>query len=283
MNTRERVAAVLKSVTSIPTLPLVATQLLKQADNESVSLSEIAQLVERDPAVTTRLLKLVNSPFFGMKREVASVQQALLFVGLGNLRSLVLSSSVLNMFNNGGRVGSFDRSAFWDHCLVVAMCARQIATNTKSMDPDVAFTAGLIHDIGKLIEDRFLHSDFEAIVRQCDKTGCTMAEAERDCLQVTHADIGQFVARYWKLPELLQSAIGFHHAPEDAETNSEAAAIICLADEITRAARIGSGGGADHKPNEAAMDLAKLSQAVADRLRNDIAQAFEKEKSSSES
>jgi putative nucleotidyltransferase with HDIG domain len=276
MNSRERIAGILRQVTALPTLPAVATQLLKQADERAASLKEISTLVERDPAVATRLLKLVNSPFFGARREVTSVQQALLLVGIANLKSLVLSSSVINMFNHSGKVGSFDRSQFWEHCLGVAMCARQIAAATRAMDADEAFTAGLIHDIGKMIIDQFLHEDFGQIIARADTKKCTLYDAEQHVLSVTHAEIGQYLACYWGLPEVLQIAIGFHHSPEDASQHAEAAAVVCLADEFARAAAIGLGGGADPQPSEAARDLAKISTADSEKLKSDLRETLAK-------
>lgn len=274
MNTRERITSILRNVTTLPTLPTVATQLLHQADQRGASLKDISAMVERDPAVATRLLKLVNSPFFGIRREVTSVQQALLLVGMSNLRSLVLSSSVLNLFTSSGKVGSFDRAQFWDHCLGVAVCARQIASTTNVVDPDTAFTAGLIHDIGKMIEDRFMHPEFEKVMQHADRTKCTLVEAEQSILGLTHADLGQYIARHWNLPEALQYAIGYHHQPEKAPGAMELAAVICIADEFARASQIGNGGGCDPNPSEAARELAKFAAGSADKLKADIVEAF---------
>jgi HD-like signal output (HDOD) protein len=156
MKDREKVAEILRNITSLPTLPDVAMKVLEMSERPDVSMRSIGDIVERDPVIATRLLKLVNSPFYGIRREVTSIHQALLILGLSSLRNLVLSSSMTDLFNSAGSVGSFDRRELWRHSIATAIAARSLAAKTRLADSDVAFTAGLIHDVGKIVIYSFL-------------------------------------------------------------------------------------------------------------------------------
>jgi putative nucleotidyltransferase with HDIG domain len=252
MKDRERVAQVLAGVKTLPTLPDVAMRLLDLQKNPNVSGAEMAGIIEQDMALTTRVLKLVNSPFFGLRYEVTSVQQAVVFVGMTNLRTIVIAGAVSNMFDRGGSVGSFKRAEFWKHSLAVAAIAKLFAAHTHIADPQIAFTAGLIHDMGKVVLDRYLHADFERIVHIMDEQRMVMRETELAVVGVDHAEIGHHLSLRWNLPEVLREAIGYHHDVLAAPSQPPMAALIAAADFAARGMNIGDGGG-EHPPLEAAV------------------------------
>jgi putative nucleotidyltransferase with HDIG domain len=277
MNSRERVAEVLRNVKTLPTLPDVAVRLIEMGDNPSVSTTELAELVEEDVALATRLLKLVNSPFFGVRREVESVQQALMILGMSNLRSLVLSGAALELFDRTGSVGTFSRKEFWIHSVAVAGAARTIAAKKRVVDPEVAFTAGLIHDMGKVVVDRYMHREFERIVRGSEEPGVTMREAEQAVLGVSHAEIGHHLASHWNLPDILCEAVRLHHEPGDDPTSSRIAGLIAIADSMVRGLKIGCGGGADHPLEPSLLQLCGLTADDYDRIENDLEEILEEQ------
>ncbi|MBI5058320.1 HDOD domain-containing protein [candidate division KSB1 bacterium] len=275
MNEREKVAWILRDIRTLPTLPHVAVELLRQSERAETSLSEIALLVEKDPSIATRLLKLVNSSYFGLRREVASVHQALMLVGLNNLRSLVLSTSVMDLFDQKGQVGQLDRGDLWKHCIATAITARAIAKDTRMMDPEVAFTAGLIHDIGKVIVDRYLHPEFVEIVALMEQQSCTMRQAEGEILGVTHPEIGLHLTTHWNLPEVLRECVAYHHSPNDAGTYGTEAAVIALANEMSY--ELGHGYGEAERPLESDQirALTRLSEERAAALRGQLLETIE--------
>jgi len=245
MNTREQLAGVMRNIQTLPTLPDVALKLLEMGESPLSSTRDMASVVERDVTLAARVLKLVNAPFFGMQREVTSVRQALLFLGISHLRSLVLSSVVLDLFDREGSVGDFDRREFWKHSLAVGAAARALAVRTRCVDAEIAFTAGLIHDIGKVVEDRYLHGEFVKVVELLKDPTRTMIDAEREVLDADHAQIGHHLTVHWNLPAVLRDAVGLHHNPEAAESSSAMAALIAVADHLVRRLGVGKGGGAD--------------------------------------
>ncbi|MDD5088262.1 MAG: HDOD domain-containing protein, partial [bacterium] len=127
MNQREKVALALRDVKTLPTLPDVAVRLLESSDDPNVSMQTVSGIVEGDISLATRVLKLVNSSYFGIRHEVTGVHQAVMIIGMTNLRHLVLSSAVLDLFDREGVVGDFDRNEFWKHSVAVAVAARTLA------------------------------------------------------------------------------------------------------------------------------------------------------------
>ncbi|MCX6600604.1 MAG: HDOD domain-containing protein [bacterium] len=277
MNSREKIAHALRNIRSLPTLPDVAVRLLEMGESPTASMRDLARWIEKDTALAARVLKLVNSSFFGVAREVSSVRHALMILGMAHLRNLVLSSAVSNLFDREGQVGGFSRREFWKHCVAVAGAARTIAALRGIMDPETAFTAGLIHDIGKLVMDRYLHEDFVKVVARLEDPDLTMTAAEIEVLGVHHGEIGHHLVAYWNLPEVLCMAVGFHHEPEMAPQHSSAAALVGLADALVRQLRIGSGGGADHPLSEHALALCGLSLPQFEDMQRDLEEELEEQ------
>ncbi|MBU0509499.1 HDOD domain-containing protein [bacterium] len=277
MNQRERVALALREVKTLPTLPDVAVRLLETSDDPNVSTREIAAIVGGDMALASRVLKLVNSPFFGMSREVTSVQQALVIIGMANLRSMVLSSALVDLFDKEGAVGDFNRREFWKHSVAVAIAARALAKHTRVVDTEIAFTAGLLHDMGKVVVDRYLHPEFVRIVELLEDEDVPMTEAEMEVLGVNHAELGQHLAGRWNLPEILQEAVGFHHGPREATKHAPLAALVMTADAIARRAGVGQGGGADHPLYLSVLELCGLDLQKYDRIANDLSSVLEEQ------
>lgn len=243
MKSREEIIEVLRGLKNLPTLPDAATRVIELSSDPDVSPKALAEAVERDPIIATRLLKLVNSPYFGIRGTVGSIQQALVFLGVSNLRNLVLSTCAVDLFNQDGCIGSFSRGELWRHSLATAMAARELAKVTRACDPEIAFTAGLIHDVGKIVLDRHFHDDFAVVIEFMDSSGFAMVEAERAVIEADHAEIGLYLAMHWALPEVLQAAIGGHHAPDAESKHAKLAALIGYADHVARTLKQGDGGG----------------------------------------
>jgi putative nucleotidyltransferase with HDIG domain len=275
MKTREQIAEILRDIKSLPTLPDVATQVLEMTENPDVSPRDLTDLVECDPAIATRLLRLVNSPFFGVRGTVTSVQQALVFVGVSNLRNLVLSTAVMELFDDNGSVGSFNRKDLWLHSVATAITARTLAKDLRLMDPEIAFTAGLIHDVGKVVIDRHFHDDFVRIIELLDAHQATMADVETAVLGLDHSEIGLFLAERWNLPEALREAVGFHHDPCHAPTQAQLAALVALADHLARELRVGTGGGMDPKISDDIFAAAKISAEDYEEVKTKLEETIE--------
>ena len=277
MNQRERIALALRDVKALPTLPDVAMRLLETTSNTDVSTRDLAAMIERDISLASRLLKLVNSPFFGLKHDVTSVQQALMIVGMSNLRSLVLSTAVLDLFDRDGSVGNFNREEFWIHNIAVAAGARKLARITRAADPDIAFTAGLLHDMGKVVFDRYLHQEFEQIAELLNDESVVMSDAEEQVIGVNHAELGGHLAAHWNLPEILRDSVGNHHNPLEAPNHKELTALISVADTMVRRLQVGNGGGANHPLDPAVLEMCRLDAPRFHEVMEDLAEVLQEQ------
>jgi len=239
---REQILNVLKNINNLPTLPDVVMEILRLCDDKNSTTRQIAELIEKDPVLTTKVLKLVNSSYFGLSQELFSVNQALVLIGYNNLKSLILSASMLQVFNKDSKVGAFSRKALWKHCVGVGVGARFLAKRFRAANPEQTFVAGLIHDVGKVIIDWFFHPEFVKIIETVDREQCSIRDAEQNVMEVTHEEIGSYIAARWNLPTVLCDAIAYHHQLENAQENAATAALVQLSDMLIRSLEVGYGG-----------------------------------------
>ncbi len=214
-----KVRQVVSNIRNLPTPPIVFHQIQKVINDPKVNAGQIAAILAEDPAMSVKVLKLTNSAFYGLAREIDSVKQAVVIVGMEAIKNLVLSASVLDMFK-GKDVDTDFQEKFWRHSLATAFCSRILAKRVRKsgiVDPDSAFSAGLLHDIGKMVIACFLPAEYKAIkeARITDTTSGSF-EIEDKVLGYTHAQIGALLAVQWKLPQKLGESITFHHQPSSA-------------------------------------------------------------------
>jgi putative nucleotidyltransferase with HDIG domain len=230
-----RYQRIIENIRQLPALPLIVNRLIKVVNSPDSSAEDAADLIEKDPALTTKVLRLANSAFYGMPRSISSVSSAVVVLGFNTLRSLVLSASVMTMFPGDNAKMAFDRLRFWKHSIVTAMVARTIAQHiigVTIMDPQSAFCAGIMHDIGKLIFDLFTPQEYAVVCRQSREKGMSVVESETAVMGITHAQIGAILADKWALPLELEAAIVHHHEPQAAKNIRELVTTVHLADGI---------------------------------------------------
>jgi putative nucleotidyltransferase with HDIG domain len=230
-----RIKQVIASIRNLPTPPIVFEQIQKVINDPDTSVNDIAAILSEDPAMSVKVLKLTNSAFYGLSREIDSVKHAVMIIGLEAVKNLVLSASVLNMFKADESNKEYHEN-FWRHSLATAFTARIIAKRFrggKMFNPDPAFSAGLIHDIGKMVICCFMAKEHKAIMDYvASYPKVSEYEAETATLGFDHAQLGRQLAVNWKLPPRLADSIGFHHAPQVANGSDDFAYLINLADYI---------------------------------------------------
>jgi len=227
-----KVRQVVSNIRNLPTPPIVFHQIQRVISDPKVSAAQIASILSEDPAISVKVLKLTNSAFYGLAQEVDSVKQAVVIVGIEAIKNLVLSASVLDMFK-GEDIDQEFQEKYWRHSLAVAVCARILARKVRTrgmVNPDSAFSGGLLHDVGKMILSCFLQKEYECFSeeRLKDKE-CQTYEVEERVLGYNHAQIGAILAVQWKLPQRLNEAISFHHHPQLNDSDDPIAYIIHVA------------------------------------------------------
>lgn len=214
----ERLRTLIMRLDTIPSPPQIYQKLMAQLNEPDHSIDEIAKTIDKDPAMTAKILKLVNSSFFGIVREVSDTGTATSMLGLELTRSLVLSIHIFSRFEEIPP----ELSGLWQHSLRVGLLAKQIAVlleQPKCMS-DIAFTSGVLHDIGKLILANGLGDDYQAIIREAAESGVDLTDIENEKLGANHAEVGAYLLDLWGLPDSIIGAVMFHHSPLSATNGS---------------------------------------------------------------
>jgi HD-like signal output (HDOD) protein/CheY-like chemotaxis protein len=199
----------------LPALPILYEQILQEMVLEDASVGRVGALIEKDPALSVKILQIVNSAYMGVRNPVSNLVQACSMLGLENLKNVVLMAEVFDLSVGARLPKCFSLDALWQHCLVVGEGARNIAsreTNEKKII-DHAFTAGLLHEVGQLILATQLTDEFASAIEYAQKNHLTLIDAEQKILGVTHAQVGSYLLELWGLPDPVVEAIAYHVYP----------------------------------------------------------------------
>lgn len=219
---------VLKGVRNLPSLPTVVIELLQSMDDDEVDSRQIATKLVHDQALAAKVLRMANSSFYGLQGKVESIGDAIIVLGLHGLRTLATAAAVTDVFAGKSECG-YDLRTFWRHSIAAALCARAIARQLR-MNEGSAFTAGLLHDIGRLALASAFPEQLLLVAQNRIATGDCWLFAERRVLSLDHAEIGQVLTEHWRFPAALSRAIGTHHAPDT--THDVLATVIQVADAL---------------------------------------------------
>ena len=198
----------------LPSLPAVVMELLTSIDQEDVDISVLARKVSHDQALTAKTLRLANSSTYGLQVKVTTIQQAIAFLGFQTTRKLITAAAVTGCFS-AGQCAGFDDKAFWRHSIATAACARVLARHLR-FNQDYAFTAGLLHDIGRLVLVSTYPQRYADVIAWRRARDCELIEAERAVLGLDHVMAGIALAERWNFSETLRLGIAWHHEPERA-------------------------------------------------------------------
>ncbi len=211
-------------------LPEVCLRIQQLADDPHADMAEFGQLVIQDPALTMRLLKLVNSAYYGFPGRVDTISRAVNLVGIAELRNLTLAMAAMEVFG-GLENEHFDMLGFWRHSVYCALVARYLAKRARVLHAERLFIAGLLHDVGRLLISSLL-PDESALILQRMERGAEVCAAERSELGFDHAQVGYELLSLWQLPKELRIAVAFHHLPEVTEEARLEATLVALANQI---------------------------------------------------
>jgi putative nucleotidyltransferase with HDIG domain len=202
---------VLENIHRLPSLPSVVNELILALSDDALSVDKLAHGIEKDQALSARALRVANSPFYGMPKPVSSIHDAIVVLGFRAVSSLVTTAALTEFFKTPS-LAWFDQSTFWRHSLGTAVSARRLA-GLAGLDPETGFTAGLLHDIGRLMLVVCCARQYEAVVAWRNHEDAYFLDAEREVLGVTHAQAGEALARHWNFAPEIQVAVATHHVP----------------------------------------------------------------------
>lgn len=220
----------------MPTLPHVVQKLASMIGRPNVSAEEIGILIEKDQVLSAKVLRLANSPFYGFPSRIASVAHAVVVLGLNVVKGLTLCATAFDMMRNAGM------NELWRHSLGVAITSHILGTKAGLKNPEEVFVGGLLHDIGKVVLYVKWPDVGQQITQATKNTSHSLMETEQALFEVTHADVGGWLATAWHLPASLREPILHHHTPAAAQDAKLQTAIVHVADVLVKGLACGNPG-----------------------------------------
>lgn len=235
---RERILSSLPSVSAIPT---ASVDLLRLVQDPDASNAKLAQGIEYDPSLTSNILRLANSAYFGFSRAVSTVRDAIFLLGRNEIFQLVVASVVGKMMRHSLKGYILSPGELWDHLIGVGVVSRRLGEALHTKIPSYTFTAGLLHDIGKIVLGTFGDVDPAPILELAEQEKTDLASAERRMLGIDHAEVGARLLETWNVPAYLADVVRWHHEPEKESSQTVVAGLVHVADALCIEAGIGTG------------------------------------------
>ncbi len=214
----------------LATLPSVATKLIQMLEEEEVDLQKITGIIEKDPSLTAKLLRVANSPIYGTRREINNLQQAVMMIGFSKLTNIVLGVSIFSKFWLGRKKGATEiMNKFWYHSSTTGTIAKDIAKKVNASYHETEFIGGLLHQIGKLAMIQYDMGKYLNVIEQIEENELPDFEAERRVFGTDHLEVGEKIAYLWRLPEELRTVISHYPFPSQLSNHRELVASVSFA------------------------------------------------------
>ena len=265
MSERETILARIQTVPSLPSVVIKLRQYLNEPD---VNFDALARMIEYDPGLTANVLQLSNSAYFGWSRSIRTVKEAIVRLGTNRIFQMVLCMSVAPLVRKPIKGYDMDSEGLWRHSIATAICAELVDAELELDCRGEAFTAGLLHDMGKIVLGTFVEVDDEPIKEVMRMDSLAFNEAEQMVLGIDHAEVAAELLRTWNLPDDVSDAVRWHHQPSRAEENRrELADLVHVADILCM--DFGFGGGADglrYRLDKSASERLGLGVGIAEKV-----------------
>lgn len=216
----------------IQTMPHVVTQLSKLMADSNTTMKQFEDVIKMDPILVVRLLKLVNSPFYGLVQKVDSISRAIAYIGMKNLHTIAVTEALKTIFTDKQETSVFSRKGLWLHCAAVSICSKMVAERIFGINGDDAYLTGILHDFGLIVEEQVEREDFLTMCTQSNSTS-TMLNNERKLFGTDHCEIGYLMTLDWCMPDPIQEAIRDHHTSLDNVDPQSLAGILQISEYLT--------------------------------------------------
>jgi len=224
----------------IASIKSIVSGVVRIINDPKASIWDLKEMVEIDPPLTAKVLKVANSVYYSPPKKIGEIKQALIWIGFDTLKEMALSQKVSEIFNKNGSVEGYSISSLWKHCVAVALITKMIYRKEFRERGANAYVAGLLHDIGIIVESQFLQNDFSLVLSKAKNAKTNLSEAEQEVFGLNHADIGMAIAENWNLPQEIAGAIGYHENPLEAEQgSSKLASTLYIAEYCSQNSSIG--------------------------------------------
>jgi putative nucleotidyltransferase with HDIG domain len=238
----KEIDARLATCPSLPSLSTINKALHSLVFAEQRYSTQISEIIRRDPSLSSRLLRLVNSVYYGLTNPVNSVEEAVFYLGVRQIRQLTMVTPIIEEFQRLSRQCTFPWREFWQHCIGTAILTREVVSAVQAPPDESDYLAGLVHDVGKIVMAWTFPEHFAEIHRLAAQGTRDLIEIEKEILGIDHAELGALYLERQHLPEVLVKAARFHHQPDKADAHQTIIASVQIADLLMRSAQIGCSG-----------------------------------------
>jgi putative nucleotidyltransferase with HDIG domain len=264
-----RLEQIVNNIGQLPSMPDVAGKVINLVNDPDVSFNRISEEISKDQAITTNVLKLCNSAYFSRGKEVLSVDRAVVTLGIKEVKDIVFVAATKSILDKEIIGYDLSKGDLWKHALSVAVLSKRIALLKKKAEiADIAFTGGIIHDVGKTVLALYVQSTFKDIKDLVESKQITFQAAEREIMGFDHQEIGEKILSKWNFPQVLKDIVRYHHEPENAPAESRLlVSIVHIANVICLMAGIGIGSdGLFHELKDEALTIAGIKEAELEKL-----------------
>lgn len=277
-STETVVQSAIQEISHIATLPEVTMKIIKLVEDPDSTAQDLNNVISNDPALGARILKVVNSAFYGLPGQIGSINRAIVLLGLNAVKNIAIAASLAKLFRGGKIAANFDARDLWSNAIASACATRLLAEKIGLGLPDEAFLSGLIHDIGIMVEIQARRSQFVEVLQKLDENPeMTLSQAETEVLGANHEQFGQGLCKLWKFPQNFQYVTGFHHRPlELAEGQRTLAGLTHVADVLTKKLEIGfTAGTKETKVDPTLLKELGLTESQLDEVAEQLPEAIE--------
>ncbi len=272
VNEQTTVQTAISEIGEIATLPEVTVKIIKVVEDPKSTARDLHEVIKNDPALSARILKVVNSAFYGLPGQIASVDRAIVLLGLSAVKNIAIAASMTRLFQGGTQIDGFEPMELWRHCIAVGVASRMITKAQGKPSVEESFLAGLIHDLGILVERQVFPRKLVDVIAKHSEGRQSFPDVERAITGADHQAFGMALATKWRFPRVLCIAIGYHHQPMSLTIeNRQLPLLVHVADVIAARAEIGFTATARSESYDDAM-IAELGvtpealQEIADQL-----------------
>lgn len=259
-------------VEEIPVFPQTVNNIIILTEDPKSDASDLEREIIKDQGLTTKILRLANSAYYGLSRNIKSVAEATVLLGFQAIKSMVLATTVGKVLVKELPGYALDKEELWRQSQICAITARVIAKKARFAKADQAYTAGLLRDIGKVILDHYMKEQYDQIVALVDSENISFMQAEEQVLGYNHGQVGAKIAEKWNLPEDLVEAIALHHDPASAQVNPKMTAMTHIADGLVMMMGYHLGiDGLSYQFSEEAMTLLNLDEVMLTEIMSEVA------------
>ena len=258
-------------INELPTLPAVIPKLLSLMENEESSAADLTEVISKDPALTSKILKVANSAYYGFSQQISRVEHAVALLGLNMVKSLALSIGIIQTFPSGRTSPYFSLEGLWLHSLSVATVIEELGKRLGEKNADESlFVVGLLHDIGKIVLDQFFNELFQQVLEKANtQDGIKLHIAEQEMIGIDHCEVAGILLKRWRFPHRITNAVTYHHHKEiSEETDPVDTAMLRISNIIAQELGMGKEGNiAVNEIRESDLALLKMSMKEFDDLK----------------